>query len=176
MSTIKERLAAAKLPERSLQVCLRGDLAAEFDELERQLREARQTSPRRRVGSKADDTALAERIEALREQMASEMLTLRLRALPHAEWQELRRKHRDDEDKTNALGIKLEPFLSDVLPRSVVEPEMDADDWERLNEVLSAGDFDRLTLTVYDLNSSGVDVPKSRLASLVMAESGDASK
>ena len=54
MTSIKDRLAAAKLPERSIQVCLRGDLAAEFDELERKLREVREDAGPRRMATKSE--------------------------------------------------------------------------------------------------------------------------
>lgn len=175
MSTIKERLAAAKLPERSLEVCLRGDLAAEHDDLERQLKVARQSEGggRKRVGSKSDAKTIAEKMQAVREQMAGEMLELRIRALPRAEWQALVRKNppvKDDEgDK--ALGVNLAGLMEEAIPRCVVEPELDADDWEQLNTVLSAAEYDRLLSVVWDVNRSGVDIPKSRLASLVMTES-----
>lgn len=173
MSTIKERLAAAKLPERSLRVCLRGDLAAEFDDLERQLKEARQgeSGGRKRVGSKSDAAVIAEKIQALQEQMAGEMLDLRIRALPRAEWQALVRKYPPGDDEGDkAVGANLSGLMEEAIPACVVSPELDAEDWEQLNSVLSAAEYDRLLTVVWDVNRSGVDVPKSRLASLVMTE------
>lgn len=174
MSSIKDRLAAAKLPERSLQVCLRGDLMAEFDDLERQLRDARQESPtgRRRVGSRPESTQIAEQMEALRERMAGEMLDLRVRALPREDWQALVRQHppRKGNAGDDAMGVNLESLMAEAIPACVFEPEMDDDDWTRLNRVLCSADYDRLLSAVWDVNRSGVDIPKSQLASLVMAE------
>ena len=169
MTSIKERLAAARLPERSLQVCLRGDLVAEFDDLERQLQEARQTPGRRRLNAGSDAAEIVEKMEALQEQMAAEMIDVRLRALPQAEWQALYRKYppADDNDGDKAMGVNLVDFMAEAIPACIIEPELDEEDWARLNEVLCAADYDRLLTAVWDVNRSGVDVPKSQLASLV---------
>lgn len=178
MSSFKERLAAAKLPERSLQVCLRGDLAAEFDDLERKLRDARnaETSGRKRVGTKSESLQYVEQIEAVRAQMAAEMVDVRIRALPRNEWVALCKEHppREDNDGDRAMGGNLETLMPVAIRRCIVEPEMDDADWEQFQAVLSSGDFDRLLNVTFDVNRSGVDVPKSRLASLVMAERDDA--
>lgn len=182
MSDFKSLLASAKLPERSVQVCLRGDLRARFDDLERQLkeaREARRTRPARMGETSSDAVEIVAEQDELREEMAAAMVDVTVRALPRAKWHEFRTKHAPDDDADDgdrALGVKLDPFMAEVMPLCIVDPQMDADDWARLNEVLSAGDFDRLFSAVWDVNRSGVDIPKSRLASLVIAESADASK
>lgn len=173
--SLKDRLKAAKLPERSLQVCLRGDLQAEFDELERQLHAARaDTGPagRRRVGEKSDALAIVEKQNAIREQMAAEMLDIRVRALPRAEWAALIRKYppQDDHAGDKAMGVNLEGLMAEAIPACVVDPTLDDDDWAALDAVLSSADYDRILSAVWDVNRSGVDVPKSRLASLVTAE------
>lgn len=181
MSEFKSLLAAAKLPERSVQVCLRGDLRARFDDLERQLKEARESKRTRpsRMGQSSDAVEIVAEQDALREEMAAAMVDVTVRALPRAKWHEIRTRHAPDDSSDEgdrALGVKLDPFMGEVMPLCIVDPQMDADDWTRLNEVLSAGDFDRLFSAVWDVNRSGVDIPKSRLASLVIAESADASK
>lgn len=170
--SIKDRLKAAKLPERSLQVCLRGDLAAEFDDLERQLQEARETTGRKRVGSKSDAQQIVEKMDALREQMAEEMLDIKVRALPRREWLELTKKYppREDERLDEAMGVNLVPLMEEAIPRCVVEPELDEDDWKQLDSVLASSEYDKLLNAVFAVNRNEVDIPKSRLASLVMAE------
>lgn len=176
--SFKERLAAAKLPERSLQVCLRGDLMAEFEDLERQLREVGSTGAPARLGTKPEALKIAEKQAALRDQMADAMEDIRVRALPRPEWVALCKEHppRDDHEGDRAMGGNLETLMPVAIRRCVVEPEMDDADWEHFESVLSSGDYDRLLNAVWDVNRSGVDVPKLRLASLVMAENGDASK
>lgn len=193
--TIKERLKTAKLAERSVQVCLRGDLAAEHDELERRLAAARtevrtaggeQRGTSQRMGQKSEAVKLAEQLLALRQQMADEMLDIRVRALPRGDvkdpvsgevvregWQTLVRRHppKPDDEKDVEMGIDFDALMAEATPLCIVDPELDEDDWERLNNVLSSADYDRILGAVWEVNRSGVDLPKSRLASLVMAES-----
>ena len=176
---IKERLATAKLPERSVQVCLRGDLAAEFDDLEAKLKKARAAEGGRRLASKGDAAQIAEQIRDLEDRMSEEMLTVRVRALPRAEWNRVMLQHppaKDASEGDKAMGVNFEAFMSDVMPRCIVDPDLDEDDWARLNDVLSSADYGKILDAVWAVNRSEVDVPKSRLASLVMAESAAASR
>lgn len=179
MISIKERLAAAKLPERSVQVCLRGDLAAEFDMLEAKLKDARASEGSRRLASKGDAVQIAEQIRDLAERMSEAMLTVRVRALPRAEWNRIMLQHppgKDASEGDKAMGVSFEAFMADVMPRCIVDPELDEDDWATLNNVLSSADYGKILDAVWAVNRSEVDVPKSRLASLVMAESAAASR
>lgn len=178
--SIKERLKAAKLAERSVQVCLRGDLVAEHDELERRLKAARtdahtreQRGTSRRMGEKSEAVTLAEQLLALRDEMADAMLDIRIRALPRVEWQRHVREHppKPDDEKDEAMGIDFDALMAVVTPLCVIDPELDEEDWEQLENVLSSADYDRILGAVWEVNRSGVDLPKSRLASLVMAES-----
>lgn len=178
MTSIKDRLAAAKLPERSLQVCLRGDLRAEFDALELQLRDARQSSGRKRMSERPEAAQIAEKMATLQDEMADAMLDLTVRALPRREWQRLYREHPPEPDRPGdvAVGVALDDFMAVVVPLCVVEPVLDAEDWARLDETLASADYDRIFNAVWEVNRSGVDVPKSQLASLVMNEGGVGSK
>lgn len=177
---IKERLKAAKLAERSVQVCLRGDLAAEHDELERRLTNARagdrareQRGTSRRMGEKSEAVTLAEQLLSLRDEMADAMLDIRVRALPRVEWQRHVRENppKPDDEKDSAMGVDFDALMAVVTPRCIIDPVLDDEDWEQLNNVLSSADYDRILGAVWEVNRSGVDLPKSRLASLVMAES-----
>jgi uncharacterized Ntn-hydrolase superfamily protein len=177
--TIKDRLKAAKLPERSVQVCLRGDLAAEFDELERRLAAVRAEEraggdrpSSQRMGQKSEAVVLAEKLTALRRKMAEEMLDIRVRALPRAEWQRHVREHppQKGDEGDEAMGVDFNALMAVVTPLCIVEPEMDDEDWAALDSVLSSADYDRIMGAVWEVNRTGVDLPKSRLASLVMAE------
>lgn len=179
--SIKDQLATARLPERSLRVNLRGDLRAEWDELERQLAEARSAEQggRRRLSSPASGASeIVERMSALEDEMAGAWLDLRVRALPRREWQALVRSHppKPDHEGDEAMGVDLEGLMAEAIPRCVADPEMDAEDWDALDTHLSSGDYDRLLNIVWEINRSGVDVPKSRLVSLVMAEAAVDSK
>jgi hypothetical protein len=80
MTDIKSMLNGARLPERTVPICLRGDLVAEHEELERQLEEANRRASDSLAGNGAGE--LADRIEALQEEMRAATVTFRVRALP----------------------------------------------------------------------------------------------
>lgn len=174
---LKDRLAAAKPAERSVEVCLRGDLRAEHDALTRELKRIRAGAVQSLAGQ-ADEAKVAQTIQALEAQMADEMLTVTVRALSRMDWRKLVEQHppRQGNDGDRVLGADFAALMDEATPRCVVDPEMDAEDWERLNEVLASGDWDRIYTAVWEVNREGGDVPKSLLASRVMAERGDGQK
>lgn len=171
----KELLKAAKLPERSISICLRGDLIADIQELERDLEEmVKAEATDRRMSSKSGQKAKAEEIEAKRVEMAETSLDLRVRALTATRWRELVRKYPPPKDDTAKLGVDLLPFMGEAIPASVVSPDdMDAEDWETFNDNAPASELSRLMSTVWELNTEGVDIPKSLIASVVNRRNSD---
>lgn len=179
--SIKEQLKAAKLPEHTITVCLRGDLVAEIEDLDDQLRRAReqeQATGSKRMANKSASLDLANRIEALRTEMAEAEITFRLRALPKDRWRDLKLAHppNEDDQQDQRLGVDLYGLAPQVLPQVTVEPEMDADDWRQLEQVVSSGDWNRLAIAAVMLHEMGVDIPKSALASLVRERNDAGSK
>jgi hypothetical protein len=67
-------------PERSVRVIGRGDLLAEYEELERQLTDAKAAGNGMLVG-RAGERRIAQRMTAVREQMRASAIDLRFRAL-----------------------------------------------------------------------------------------------
>lgn len=167
--TTKELLAAAKLPERSVAICLRGDLVADIHALERELDAlVKDAADNRRMTSKSGQSAKAKAIEAKQAEMADHTLTFRLRALTSTKWRELVRKYPPAKDDVSRLGVDLVAFMGEAIPASVVEPsDMDADDWETFNENVPTAEITRLMSAVWELNTEGVDIPKSPIASVV---------
>lgn len=165
----KELIKAAKLPERTVDICLRGDLATEVQSLEAELTAALDAEQNDgRLGGKKSKQ-IAARIEEVRAEMAESTVSFRLRALPRRRWRELMDEHppKKGDKGDEAMGVALEPFLDAVTPASVVDPELDAAEWAELVDVLSSGEYDRITTAVWDLNRRQVDVPKSSRASLI---------
>lgn len=164
----KEMLAAAKLPERSVAICLRGDLVADINALERELAEvlAQEAADRRMTGVKRSKE-LADAIEAKRAEMADATLDMRLRALKVSQWRDMVRKYPPAKDDKSGLGVDITAFMGEAIPASVVSPDdMDADDWETFNDNVPPSEITRLMNLVWELNTQGVDIPKSRLASV----------
>jgi hypothetical protein len=176
---IKQLLRDAKLPERSVPVCLQADLVAEFEAVERSLAQAqRDTRDSLAAGTKVRE--LSDRIEALREQMLEHTIDFRLRALSRPAWRKLINEHppRKAADGSvvdgDNMGVNSDTFFDALLRASVVEPELDDDDWSLLlEEKLTDRQWGQLTDAAWYLNRGEVDVPFSHAASRILSSSGD---
>lgn len=173
MTSIKDALKAARLPERVVSVCLNLDLQDEFEDAERELQEAIQR-PRDSLAAGGVPTELAERVKALEDQMRDASHDFRLRAHPRPAWKKLLAVHPprkdpetgDLDDRDKYIGVNTESFFAALIRASVVEPELDDDDWTLLlEEKLTDRQFDLLSDAAWALNRRDVDVPFSRAAS-----------
>lgn len=177
MTDIKDRIRAARLPEKTVPVCLRGDLVAEFEDLERKLDEALRTPA---TSLEGDGSAkLAERMEELRRQMLEETTSFRLRAMPKPRWRAFCADHppRQDEagevdERDRAIGVNVETFYDALIRESVVDPVLDGEDWSALLAVLTDRQFQDLTEAAWALNRREIDVPFSPAASRMTRASG----
>lgn len=175
---IKSLIRGAKLPERTVPICLRADLVAEIEAAERDLTEA-QRAPRDSLAAGSRVRELAERIEALRERMQEHTISFRLRALPRPRWRELIAEHppRKGEDgsvdeRDKYIGVDTSTFYEAMIRACVVEPELDDDDWRiLLEDSLTDRQFDELATAAWALNRHEVDIPFSLAASRVIRSS-----
>jgi hypothetical protein len=169
---VKAALDAARLPERSVELCLRGDLVAELQELQREMTDAEREE--KAAGSLDGGRAreLAEQINALREQMLDDTIVVRLRALPRKKKRDLTAAHppRDDNETDRLVGFNQDTLTAALLRACAVDP-LDEEDWARFEEVLSDGQWQALNNAVWSVNSQDVDVPFSRRASQILASS-----
>lgn len=163
-------LAGAKLPERTVMVCMRGDLAAQHEQAERELEQADRKGADSLAGSGVGE--IAERIEALEQQMREASYEFRLRAMPRPAWRELCNAHpprRDEESgeivPTDLIGVNTDTFYDAIIRGCLVDPQLTQDDWKRLNEALTDRQYDELAQAAWDLNRRDVSVPFSRAAS-----------
>lgn len=138
MSDIKALLAGAKLPERTIEVCLHADLAAQYEELDRQRAAAEEAPQDNRLTSKAPARQIAEQMADLRQDMLDSTVTFRLRALSRHRFQALVDRHPPRRGGDGAalpedsMGINSATFFDDLIRASVVEPALDDDDWANL--------------------------------------------
>lgn len=163
-------LAGAKLPERTVQICLRGDLVAEHEAAERELERAQKSRSDSLAGNGAAD--LADRIQALEAEMRANSYTFRLRALPKPRYRAFLASHppRLEDDKLNeqdvTFGFNVEAGFEPLIRMCLVDPELDDDGWSQLMEKLTDRQFDDLALASWYANRGEVDIPFSRAASL----------
>lgn len=74
-------LTNSRPPERSVRVIGRADLVAAYEELERQLLDAKATGPSGMLVGRASERRVAARMTAVREQLRASAIDLRFRAL-----------------------------------------------------------------------------------------------
>jgi hypothetical protein len=177
LRNFKSMLAEAALPETTVQICLRGDLAADHELAERELEQAQKQAPDSLAGNGA--AAIAERIEGLEAQMREHTYDFRLRALPRPAWRALVASHEprrtaDNEiDPADRMGVNSETFFDAMIRACLVDPELDDAEWAQLNEALTDMQYENLSDAAWALNRREVDVPFSRAASRMRRTSGD---
>lgn len=173
--SIKELLKKASLPERAVSIVMDRALVAEFQRAEDDLEDARQRrAGDRRLASEAK--SIAERIEALREQMKDSTITFTLRGMRAVDWRAIKAKHPMGDDPTPVdqhLGADTNGLFNEAVRASIVSPTLDDEDWSSLLDVLTEGEWDKLTNAVYALNEEGTGIPFSRAASMTLATTAD---
>jgi hypothetical protein len=194
-TSIKDRIKAAKLPEKTVPICLRGDLQSEFERLEAELEKVQQQGSSGRLNDprSAEAHRLAERIKQLGEQMRDETETFTLRALPRRRYDALAAEHPPREGvATDAmLGTNAQTWWPAIVQASVISPELDDEDWDNLlgwepgtkgeddegfDGLLTSFQFSQLCDWAFALNRREFSLPFSQIASAVLAISGIDSK
>lgn len=171
-------LAGAKLPERTVDLCLRGDLVAEVERLDAELARLQKQPGTSLAGN--GSAALVEQIEALQEQMREHTYPVRLRALPRQAWRELREAHppRMDADGDPVLedrmsGVDRTSFFEPLVRASIVDPELTDEQWAALDGAITDRQFEDLTAAAWELNQGAVSIPFSRAALRAKAATAD---
>jgi hypothetical protein len=182
LKSFKAMLAEAKLPERTVPTCLRGDLVAEHEQLNEQL----ELLEKKAVDSLAGNggAELAARIDELEEQMRDSTYPVRLRALSKPDFRAFLAAFPprvDAEGKSSnqldaAYGFDTDAGFETLVRRSVVDPELDDADFADLLGKLTENQFDSLAVVAWQLNKGDIDVPFSRAASRLNRLTADDSK
>lgn len=184
MSGLLDTIRSAKLPERSIELCLRGDLSAEYDALERRLAEVTKRDATSFAGS-GETPGIIARMDEIQTQMSGAMVTFRLRALGTLASATLMAEHppRDGNVGDQSLGYNPETFYDARIVACCYElaqgdetlSVIEADDWERMLRALSLKQYDDLFGTAWMLDHADFAVPTSRLASLISQRTGETS-
>lgn len=187
MSGLLDLIREAKRPERTVQLCLRGDLVGEFEALERHLREAT-TKPDDSFGGSGESRRIATRMEELREAMRAASVTFRLRSLGAMRSAAIIAEHapRKDNDQDKRLGYNPETLYPALIREcayaiergdDTLDPaELGDDGWEQLLGALSSQQFDSLFGAAWILDHNDIEVPTSPLAFLISQRNGESSK
>lgn len=173
MSTdIAGLLAQAKRPERTIPLCLRGDLVAEYEDLQRR-REEHADQPDADSLDGGATVAIDADMRELRATMQASTVVFRMRALPRKRFREICDQHpprKNDDGTPNeadaALGVNLATAPDPLIRACLVGPPLSEDQLTQiLDDVLSDRQYDELFLTAWHVNRATVDVPFSSAAS-----------
>lgn len=197
VSTFAEKMAAAKgrKAERTVPICLAGDLVAQLEQLEADAAAARIAAKTTASKEDAGGGAIVEKILALQAEMRESTETFRLRAIAPRRYQALREAHpprRNEAGELDALdgrlGFNRATMLPELVQLCTVSPELDAAGWRELfgdteeeasrleadgraDEVveglLTYGQMADLQNAAYALNELEIDVPFSPAVSLM---------
>jgi hypothetical protein len=162
------KLAAARLPERTVEICLRGDLQADFEELERQLAAAAERPDDGRIVGNIDVRRIADQMQELRAEMAGAMQVFRLRAFKRGRWTALLAEHPAEASDERGYGYNPETFAPAAVIASVIEPAAISEEtWEKLFDSITDSQFNQLYNAAQILNQRPVSVPFSKAASVL---------
>ncbi|MFN2636911.1 MAG: hypothetical protein ABR585_07795 [Gemmatimonadaceae bacterium] len=164
MASIDDILGQIRLPERIYELCIRADLRAEWEQAEKALAAAEEESRNSLAGLSAAGKAALKRVRELEAEMTEHTIPIMLRALPHKALSDLQAAHPPREGKDQG-SWNVETFGVGLLAASAVDPAMSEEQAGQLVDRLTFGQWDDLFNTMWALNRSAVDVPKSRRAS-----------
>jgi len=175
--TAKDIIKGGRLAERSVPVCMRADLVAWHEELDRRLQKA-VSEPRDSLAAGSAVSGLSEQILALEAEMADSTIDFHLRAMSRPKWRAFCAEHPPRktadgsvDERDLYISVNRDTFFDALIRRSVVAPELDDDDWAELlgddehDGKLSDVEYDRVADAAWGLNRRGVDVPFSAAAS-----------
>lgn len=171
MTDVKTLIKQRRRREATVDVCLRGDLAGQYEALARKLKEAEIGNS---LAGNPERHRLRDEMERLREEMVAATVPFRLCAMPAPEFQDLwdahppRRKGDEVDPRDEAVGFNRSTLFPPLIRACVVEPQLDEEDWEGLlgKDGLSDGQFADLALAALSVNRRPVDVPFSLADSL----------
>jgi hypothetical protein len=159
--------------QRSIALCLRGDLVAEYEALDQAREEAEKDALVDSLAAGGGTAAILAQMDALRAQMKASTITVVMRAMTSRDFLKLCKMHpvrRDDDDKPNpadvGLGVNTDTIWDPLIRACWVSPTIDKARMKRLlDEKLSHSQYSQLANLAWMVNRDEVDVPFSYAAS-----------
>jgi len=165
-SSIEDILAKAKPREKTVMVCIRGDLAGEAERLQDELSRVSEDWEPTDLSEVHPGRAIAEQLKAVHQQVREAEEPFKLRYIGDKAYSDLMAAHPSKDDN--------EAFDSDAFPRalvaaSCVEPVMSEEQVTQLFEVINEGEIKKLFDAAWDVHNSSDVIPFSLAASALLA-------
>lgn len=160
-----ELIQNARPAERTLPLCMRGDLQAEWEELHRQLEELGKTAGRDSLNPPPAAVELRERILAVQEEMAAGTVVFRVRAMGKKAYNEAVTNNPPRPgnafDNEPHVGYNIEAVEREQVRQGIVFPELDDATFAHLEDTLTQWQWGQLVRTANEVNLGPVTVPFS---------------
>ena len=181
MTSAADIKARIRRPEKTVPLCLAGDLQAEFEQLERDLVRARDKAPSGTLagGSGVEVTAIARRIQDLQEEMREHTEIFKFRGLTRRVYSDLVKANPPTPEQLEEnpnVDVDWDRFGIALIAACCISHEMTAEEVGDLVDELTAAQYGELYTAAQAVNVVGLDIPNSYTASAVLANSRKSSK
>lgn len=173
---IDDVIARAKLPEKTLPLCLRGDLQAEWEDLERQLKTEQDSTDDDSLAGNPKVLELADKMGALGKQMVASEVVFRFRGLDAKKYSDLLLKNKAPEGEETPENLNWTTWPTALIAAAAIDPPMTYEKAEELSQKVTARQWDDLYTTAQAVNTDKISVPFSYAASAIRASTGPSSK
>ena len=157
MADIEEVLGRVVRAERTVEVCVRGDLAEKVRQLHEELAAAMLYD----LEHNEPDTApeVRDRIDEAKAEADTATVTFKVQGIPSSEWRRLVAEHPPADDDLDGWRWNLETFPPAALAAACLDPVMNEVQADRLAGALSDAQWQKLWNAVLAVNLAD-DVPK----------------
>jgi hypothetical protein len=169
MTSIEDILAEATPRERTVMVCVRGDLLGEADRLQDELNRVSSDWEPADLTDVHPGRELAVKLKELREQVKAAERPFKLRYIGDKAYSDLMAANPAKDD---GQAFDSEAFPRALIAASCVDPVMTEAQVARLFEVINEGEIKKLFDAAWDVHNSSEMVPFSLLASALTAALG----
>jgi hypothetical protein len=169
---IDEVIAGIKPPEGTVPLCLRGDLQAQWEDLERQLQTSQQTERASLAGNSSAARDLLQQMDEIAEEMRDHERIFRFRGLSHRAYSDLYAAHRlpqEEIEEGDTEGINRQTFPVALVAACCVDPAMTVAQAEKLCDAVTDGQWEELFVGARRVNRSLVNVPPMLSSSAIRA-------
>jgi len=168
MASIDDILAEATPRERTVSVCIRGDLAGEAERLADELARVSEDWQPSDLTEEHPGRALAAQLKEVRDKARKAEVPFSLRYIGDKAYSDLLAAHPPTSDN-EAFG---ESFIKALIAASCVDPVMTEDQAAELFEKLNQGEIKKLFDAAWDVHNSSELIPFSLAASALLAALG----
>jgi hypothetical protein len=170
MADISDILKRAKPRERTVTVCLAGDVAGEVEQLESELARIQEDWEPTGLADANPAHEIARKLQSARERMRAEEAEFRFRALGDGPWSDLLAAH-PPQNKEEAFDSST--FPPALIAACCIDPVMTAEQVTELFAVLNQGQIKELFDAAWDANNEATSIPFSLRASAILASLTD---